>query len=87
MALIAGLADCLEDPKQEMANATTKETRVTIFSTLERELWIGFPPVICVYWRCLDVSDIVETPQLSQLSTADALITASYPKESVGTAL
>jgi len=42
-ALIAGAGDCLEEPKQVMAKATTKETRVTIFSTLERELWFGFP--------------------------------------------
>jgi len=70
-----------------MANATTIETRNTIFSTLERELWIGFPPVVCIYWRCLDVSDVVETPQLSQLSTADALITTSHPDGSIGAGL
>lgn len=70
-----------------MANATTKETRVTIFSTLERELWIGFPPVVCIYWRCLDVSDVVETPQLSQLSTADALMSMSPPDKSIGAGL
>lgn len=67
-----------------MAKATTRETRVTIFSTLERELWVGIPPVMYYYKRFLDVSDVVETPQLSQLSTADALITAIHPNPMIG---
>lgn len=46
-----------------------------------------FLQLFCVNWRCLDVSDVVETPQLSQLSTAGALIATSHPKESVGTGL
>ena len=46
-----------------------------------------FLQLFCVYWRCLDVSDVVETPQLSQLSTADALITTSHPNGSIGAGL
>jgi hypothetical protein len=48
MAPIAVFGGCLVGEKHEMASATTKETRITIFSTLERELWIGLPPVLCM---------------------------------------
>jgi hypothetical protein len=31
--------------------------------------------------RCTDVSDVAEAPQLSQLSTADALMSTPNPKQ------
>jgi hypothetical protein len=39
-----------------------------------------FPKLVVNQLRCIDLSDVLESPQLSQLSTADALISTPNPK-------
>ena len=40
-----------------------------------------FPKLVVNQLRCIDLSDVLESPQLSQLSTADALMTKANPKK------
>lgn len=43
-------------------------------------VWFS-PEYVVIQQRCTDVSDVAEAPQLSQLSTADALISTPNPKQ------